>query len=373
MNIKLKDFIIHTLIVIGIVGIILLSIIKFDSLIVMWHKVISILLPFIYGLVMAYLLSPLCNKIKTKLKKQAEFKSVMITEIVFIIILILVGSLIIPQAIVSIRDIITSTPYALEQTQNWIDIQIKENNTLKELVGNRLDNIESVIKELIYNYIVPNFETLATSVVISIKEIARFITNIIFGIIISIFALSYRHQFKRQSKSVIYAIFKKNTSDKIIEEISVANEMFSKFFLGKVIDSLIVGVVCFIIISLLNIPYALLVSVIVGITNMIPIVGPFIGAIPSIIIILSVEPVKAIYFTIFIILLQQIDGHIIGPKCIGNATGLNTFWVLFGIIFFGGIWGIAGMFIGVPLTAVIYDIIKKVVNKKLSDKGIHVE
>ena len=147
-----------------------------------------------------------------------------------------------------------------------------------------------------------------------------------------------------------------------------SNSIFGGFIIGKIIDSAIIGVLCFIGVSLLNMPYALLVSVFVGVTNVIPYFGPFIGAIPSAILIMIVDPMKGLYFIIFILLLQQLDGNIIGPTILGDSTGLSAFWVLFSILLFGGLFGVVGMIIGVPTFAVFYYVVKLFITQKLEEK-----
>lgn len=171
-------------------------------------------------------------------------------------------------------------------------------------------------------------------------------------------------------KELVYAIFRPTKAILILHVGSKSNEIFGGFIIGKIIDSAIIGVLCFIGLSILNIPYTLLVSVIVGVTNVIPFFGPYIGAIPSALLIFLADPVKGVYFVIFIILLQQFDGNILGPKILGNSTGLSAFWVVFSILIAGGLFGIPGMLLGVPTFAVIYYIISMVVNRKLRKKQL---
>ena len=193
--------------------------------------------------------------------------------------------------------------------------------------------------------------------------------DLLIGGVSCIYILHERKKFATQGKMIIYSVFKRDTADKVMEEINYTDKMFSGFINGKIIDSIIIGILCFIITSICKIPYALLISVFVGVTNIIPFFGPFIGAIPSALIILMISPLKCLYFIIIIIALQQFDGNILGPKILGNSTGLSSFWVLFSITFFGGIWGFAGMILGVPLFAVFYDIVRKAVKKGLKKRN----
>ena len=332
-------------------------------------SIISILMPFVYGGCIAYLLTPLCNKIKYKLinKKVKHYNaiSIAITEIILAIIIIVACSIILPQSILSVGKIVKEMPSAVDSTQVWIDKQLEEHLWIRTFAGNHLDDIEHTATNIIKSEIIPNLESILNSVITSATSVGKVILNITIGIFVNIFALANRENFAKYMQTLIYAVFGEKISNLIIEEVLVANKMFSGFFFGKIVDSTIIGIICFISLVILDMPYALLVSVIVGITNIIPIIGPFIGAVPGVIIIFSDSTTKALYFIVFIFLLQQLDGNYIEPKCIGSATNLSTFWVLFAIIFFGGLWGIVGMIIGVPLLAVIFDIINKTIDRLL--------
>ena len=180
--------------------------------------------------------------------------------------------------------------------------------------------------------------------------------NLIIGIIVAVYMLASRKRFVQQAKLVLYSIFKPRWAELIKEEVKYADKMFGGFINGKIMDSAIIGG-CLIF----KFPSALLVSVIIGVTNVIPFFGPFIGAVPATLLILIQNPIKALWFVLFVLVLQQLDGNVIGPKILGNTTGLSSFWVLFSILLFGGLWGFVGMIVGVPLFAVIYDVIKKLV------------
>ena len=194
--------------------------------------------------------------------------------------------------------------------------------------------------------------------------------NIVIGVVVAIYVLNGRKTFKRQSKQIIYAVFSRKHAVAVIDTLRDSNEIFGGFIAGKLVDSLIIGILCFLVLSILRMPYTVLVSVIVGVTNVIPFFGPYLGAIPSAILILLASPTKGLIFIVFIIILQQFDGNILGPKILGQSTGLTAFWVVFSILFFGGLFGIIGMLIGVPLFAVIYRIIGNIVKYRLNQKGL---
>ena len=370
-NKSFKEKVITALILAVIVSLFIIAIINYASIISLLGRMIAIAVPFIYGGCIAYLLVPLCNKIEEKLhSKHAETVAIAITESAFILLIIVICIAIIPQSIKSISDIIKTLPDTCKNFQYTIQNMAGKNSFISNLIEGDIQEINDLVDNFISNTVTPNINNIVASVAASLASTGKTVLNMIIGIIISIFVLANRKNFARHSKIILKALLNNRTYDIIIDELKVANKMFSGFFIGKIVDSLIIGIICFICLEIMRMPYALLVSIIVGITNIIPVVGPFIGAIPGAIIVFSADPLKALYFLIFISILQQIDGHIIGPKCIGSATGLSTFWVLFAIIFFGGLWGITGMLIGVPLLAVIFDIGKKVMLHILENKNI---
>ena len=201
----------------------------------------------------------------------------------------------------------------------------------------------------------------------SVWKVLLFLKNILIGVIIAAYLLGNRRVFKRQATLILNRIFKEKWAKALIDEAAYVDKLFGGFISGKLVDSAIIGVLCYIGCSIFRFPNALLVSVIVGVTNIIPFFGPFIGAIPSSILIFLEDPRKGLWFILFVFLLQQLDGNVIGPKILGDRTGLSSFWVLFAIVLFGGLWGLIGMIIGVPLMAVIYDLVRKFV---YSDKRL---
>ena len=199
----------------------------------------------------------------------------------------------------------------------------------------------------------------------SMINVAGIFMDLFIGLVVAIYLLYGRRKFKKQGKLLLYSLFKERWADKIIEEIRFADRVFSGFIGGKLLDSAIIGGICYIGMMIMGLPYAILISVIVGVTNIIPFFGPYIGAIPSAIILLTVSPMSCLMFVIFIVILQQVDGNIIGPKILGSSTGLSGIWVLFSILLFGGLFGFVGMLIGVPVFAVIYDLIRQLIIRGL--------
>ena len=208
---------------------------------------------------------------------------------------------------------------------------------------------------------------------LSMISLLKALWNFIIGFIISIYVMYNKESFAAQGKKLVFALMNTNTANQLIKDVRFTSDTFIGFISGKILDSFIIGCICFAGTSIMETPYALLVSVIVGVTNVIPFFGPYLGAIPSAILILMVNPIKCIYFIIFIIILQQVDGNIIGPKILGGSTGLSGFWIIFSITIFGGIMGIPGMIIGVPFFAVLYALIRRFSNRLLEKRGLPTE
>ena len=243
------------------------------------------------------------------------------------------------------------------------------NAVLKTIVNEGTDMFQKWLRTDLLNIVNEWMSTLTVGVINVFSELF----DLLIGVIVSIYVLFSKETFMRQSKKAVYAFLSPHNANLILHFTQKSNEIFGGFIIGKLIDSVIIGVLCFVGLSLLKMPYTLLVSVIVGATNVIPFFGPYIGAIPSAILILLEDPVKGIYFIIFILILQQIDGNLIGPKILGNSTGLTAFWVVFAILLGGGLFGFVGMLLGVPTFAVIYYIIQMLVNNRLEKKELPIE
>jgi predicted PurR-regulated permease PerM len=373
MQLYVKKLVITTMFIL-LAALVVLCINNFSTVVEGFNYIVKILKPFIYGAAIAYLMTPFCNKLDKKFNKKSpefdetdkpkvRYSSIIIVESIFILLLIVIILVIVPQSIKSITTIVSSLPEAMTKAQEAIDKFLSTHSSIKSALGDKLANIQETIVNTVKQTVSVNFDDIFSNAVSKATAIGLGASNGIFAIVLSIFMLANRRNFSVYCKKLLYIICGKRVTKEILNELVVADKMFSGFFLGKTVDSLIVGAICLVCMALLRMPYTVLVSIIVAITNIIPIVGPFLGAIPGAIIIFSASPIKALYFLIFIVILQQIDGHIIGPKCIGNATGLSTFWVLFSIVVFGKMFGLIGMLIGVPTQAVIFDIIDKLTTK----------
>jgi len=256
-------------------------------------------------------------------------------------------------------------PKYVTQTTKWIDDIMTDLN----LTGEYLTFATQKWNDFVV-YVI-NFATdLIPLLGVMLRDILSSIWNIVLGLIISVYLLIDKEKFYALSKKVLFALFSKEVANKIVELTHRSNDTFGKFLSGKILDSFIIGILTFVILTIVKMPYALLISVIIGVTNIIPFFGPFFGAIPSIIIVMFVSPIKAFWLMLIILIIQQIDGNIIGPKILGDSIGISAFWILFSLLVTGKLLGFVGMVIGVPLFAVIYSIIKEVVEYKLDKRGL---
>ena len=334
-------------------------------------KLTDILMPFIYGAVIAYLLKPVCNCVENFLRRilpekmgsAANMLAVAFSLLFGLLVVYALFMMIVPQLITSVTTLYYTARNNLNDFVDWASHQeiIASNEKLLDFIETSYDNLQDTLDNLVRTKLVPSMQSILSGAALGVMSIVTFLKNIVIGLIVSVYLLASRKKFGQQGKLILYSLIKPRWADLILEEICYADKMFGGFINGKILDSAIIGVLCYIACLILKFPSALLVSVIIGVTNVIPFFGPFIGAIPATLLILIQNPIKALWFILFILVLQQVDGNIIGPKILGNTTGLSSFWVLFAILLFGGLWGFVGMIIGVPLFAVIYDVLKKFV------------
>ena len=353
-------------------------------------KLVSILAPFIWGLVICYLLSPMMKFIESRLflplgkklypknkrnavNKFARTLSVIFSEIVLILVLVALVYMIIPQMLSSVQTLVQNSGTYAENLTAWLDNLLKDYPELDSYAGEVLDNFNTNVGNWLETKVLPQLGNIITSVTTGVYGFARSIYNLIIGIIVSIYLLGDKEGYLAAVKRLTYTVFSVETADRLRSGMLFVDRTFMGFLNGKLLDSLIIGIICYIVCSILQMPYTLLVSVIVGVTNIIPFFGPFIGLVPSALIILMVNPSKALIFIIFIIILQQIDGNIIGPRILGNSTGITGFWVMFAIILGGGLFGFWGMLLGVPVFVVIYTLITKLIVQKLKRSDLPTE
>lgn len=349
---------------------------KMPVIISVLKGITEILKPFLYGVVFAYLLAPLCNKIEEKLfqffpKAKAKarrficFIAIVISLCVAIAVIWLIIMMIIPQVWDSVMKIIQMVPQKLIVVNNWIEHMLENQPELQAYFEEFSSQAESNIDSLLNVDTIQKVQSIINSLSVQLFGVLGVVKNIFLGLLISAYLLGSRKLFGAQAGLILHGVFSDKWAKIIEEEIRYTDKMFNGFLVGKIIDSAIIGLLCFAGTSIMGFEAPAFISVIIGITNIIPFFGPFIGAIPCGLLLLLENPMHCLYFIIFIFVLQQLDGNVIGPKILGNTTGLSSFWVLFAILLFGGMWGVVGMVIGVPLFAVIYDIIRKLVYRGL--------
>lgn len=346
----------------------------------------SILTPVVYGIIIAYLLTPIVNYIERRLliplmtrngapltlkkKKYMRMISVVLAIVIVCLFFYAFISVIVPEVIQSIITISEQFPYYIANITAFINKILEDNPDLNRLFLQFIDTYSDELSDYLNNTIIPQTQILLKHISQSLIGVLVTLWNFIIGAIISVYVLFNKELFAGQAKKIIYAFMSTSRANTFIQDVRFSSETFIGFLSGKIVDSTIIGILCFIGVWKLDMPYALLISVIVGVTNVIPFFGPYLGAIPSALLILMVDPLKCLYFVIFIFILQQLDGNVIGPKILGQSTGLSGFWVIFAITLFGGLWGIVGMIVGVPLWAVIYALFKRNVGYRLKKKGL---
>lgn len=349
---------------------------KMPVIISVLKGITEILKPFLYGVVFAYLLAPLCNKIeeklfqifpkaKTKARRFICFIAIVISLCVAIAVIWLIIMMIIPQVWDSVMKIIQMVPQKLIVVNNWIEHMLENQPELQAYFEEFSSQAESNIDSLLNVDTIQKVQSIINSLSVQLFGVLGVVKNIFLGLLISAYLLGSRKLFGAQAGLILHGVFSDKWAKIIEEEIRYTDKMFNGFLVGKIIDSAIIGLLCFAGTSIMGFEAPAFISVLIGITNIIPFFGPFIGAIPCGLLLLLENPMHCLYFIIFIFVLQQLDGNVIGPKILGNTTGVSSFWVLFAILLFGGMWGVVGMVIGVPLFAVIYDIIRKLVYRGL--------
>lgn len=352
-----------------------------------WKQLTQILQPVIIGLVVAYLLNPLMKWVDGKMygiltermKNEEKAKNLarglaITASLLFLVgIVVLLIAAIVPSILQSIQGVVTTLPSEVKSLIAWINDFAKGDSQVADIAERVITEASNFFENWMKNTFIPQAEIYIASVTSGVILTVKFFINIVVGLIISVYVMANQEKFAGQAKKIIFAIFKPVRANVIVRTIRKSNDIFGGFISGKILDSAIIGVLAYIVLAIMKMPDTVLVAVIIGVTNIIPFFGPFIGAIPSFIIIVLQNPMQGLYFLIFVVILQQIDGNIIGPKILGNSTGLSSFWVVFAILVFGGLWGFPGMLLGVPIMAVIYYIVRNIVEYILKRRGIPVD
>lgn len=358
---------------------------RWEFIVIGISKFLSLMAPFFFGVAFAYLLNPVVtffeSKVFNKLLRKVHTKripkrklnrilSLATSTIIFIGVLLACFSFLIPEMIKSLQMLVNNVDVYLGNSKVLLIRFFGGNDEIRTLIDSNFSSFSTVLNKVLNDNFMNSF---IETVSIGLLGTVKFIYNVAIGYIISIYILNDKEKFKAQFKKILYTFFSSDKVNIILENTRYTDKVFINFFSGRLIDALIIGIICFLGMLVFRMPYPLIVAVIVGVTNVIPYFGPFIGAIPSAILIFLVDPVKCITFTIFIFILQQIDGNILAPKILGNKTGLSSFWVLFSLLIFGGLFGVVGMIVGVPIFSILYSFVNGLIKKRLEDKNLPVD
>lgn len=362
-----------------------------EQFIQIFKNIIDICFPVIDGLVIAFLLCPLINWFEQKvfiLFRKKEKRSIPVSEktakwwrvlsilLSYIIVISLLSAFIItviPQIKESILNIYAQSSQYKENIENWLKDLFDKYPDIEVWVMDSYETYTAQFSDWKNNYLLPKAQELLATVSTGLFNFFGALWDIVIGAIVSIYVLFSKEKFSGQFKKMAYGFLNTKTANVLIANIRMVNHKFSGFIVGKLLDSLIIGILCFVGCSLLDFDYPVLLGLIVGVTNIIPFFGPFIGAIPCILLLFMIDPLQSVYFALFILALQQFDGNVLGPAILGESTGISSFWVIFSITLFGGLWGVTGMIVGVPLFAVFYAIIKTLLVTKLTKKELPTE
>lgn len=362
----------------------------------------QILRPIFMGAVIAFLLLPVHRRIlaffvsMTPDKRLADrrsfrflnFLAILFSLLLALFVLYILLAMVIPQVWQSVVDLVNAVPGYIEQAQGWLKTFLEDNPDIQQVVLSGYDSAALSLEQWLNSDILPNLESVSATMDWFHTEVFPNITGVVSGvsailiatlvlvkdlliaIIVSVYLLAMKDTFSAQSKKIVYSIFRTDIADLIVEETRNAYRIMSGFINGKIVDSLIIGIICLVCCNLFRFPYPALLATIVGVTNVIPFFGPFIGAIPCILLIFIIDPIQSLYFALFVLVLQQFDGNILGPKILGDSTGLASFWVLFSILLFGGLFGFGGMVLGVPVFAMFYSAVSRLVRYGLRKRSL---
>lgn len=350
-------------------------------------QLLSAVSPILYGAFIAYMLAPMVNffeeqLFETVIRKSRESGripggvralSMVLTWAVIFFFFYLLASVLLPELYKSVLQLVSNADNYYRTISVWVEHLLETNPTVEEWVTTQMNTYFEDFTSWLTSGVLPKVQTVMTTVSGGVMSVLNFFKNILVGLIVSVYFLAAKEHCAAYGRKLVSALFSPEKGKWVLRGAQKSDSIFSGFVRGKLLDSIIIGILCFVGCSILKFPYTPLVSVFVGVTNIIPFFGPFLGAIPSTVLIFVVDPMhplNCVYFALFALALQQFDGNILGPKILGNSTGLTGFWVIFAITFFGGLLGVFGMIVGVPIFAVIYAAVRAFVNTKLDKKHL---
>lgn len=378
MKFRLKEETVELVKALTLAGIIIVFVCflfsRFNEIMFWVSKFIGVAMPFVFGMAIAFLLSPVQNYVENKLLKNSKMhfklKRVLGVASALGFLFILVGgllALLIPQLYTSVMTLSSSMSEYIIEAQKFLESLAINDSIYESIIAYLFASGEKIVTATINGM----QQYLPQILNYSVGFLTNFL-NFFVGIFIAFYILMSKERFGKQFKRVLFAFVPKKAADYTIYLTELTTRMLNSFVVGKFIDSLIIGVICFVGMTIFKMPYAVLISFIVGLTNMIPVFGPFIGAIPGVFILFMVNPIEAVWFALWILVLQQFDGNILGPYILGDSLGLPSLWIMFSIIVGGGFFGLVGMFLGVPLFSVVYIVVKTSVQRRLSEKKLQI-
>ena len=368
-------FVLGTILLVRIVG-------SFNNTVKLLGQALQVIAPFLVGAFIAFILYPLVrffyrnlfkNTLHMKSDKLSKWLSILVTYVIAIGVIAILMVFILPQLYTSITDIVDRLPVWDNNLTTMVDNFENRHADLGFIDYNVINEHLTSLYPKIISYLTDTLANLLPYVVNTSMAIVKGIVNLIISIMVSVYMISDHKNIFYQFKKLLYAVFPKQAADTARTICRESTNIFLKFMYGKAIDSVIIGIICFICMNIFKFPYTVLISVIVGITNMIPYFGPYIGGVLGGIIIVIVNPVQVIFFAVMILVIQQFDGLFLGPKILGDSTGLKPLWVIFAIVVGGAMFGVLGMFLGVPTMAVICYILNIVVEHFLKKRNITVQ
>ena len=350
------------------------TILRFDNIIKIIGKILYIFRPLLYGIIIAFILTQSFNffnrkfikllskrsKDTIKVKKESKIISISISILILLLILFWIFYLLIPKLLISVVGIVEMLPDSIVKVESWLENILKGNPAIENIILTMINDSSKSILSYLSEGILPKMENIVTTVTVGLNGMYEFLRDFTIGIVFSVYLLINKNKYVSEMKKF----------NSLLQGARYSYKIFNGFIKGKLLTSVALGIVCYIAMILFKMPYAALISLIVAITNIIPFFGPIIGWVPGVILLLLINPIQALYFTIIIIVLQQIEGNILSPKIVGDSIGLSGFWVLFSIMIFGGIFGLVGMIIGVPIFAIFYHFASYQLKKYLAKKDL---
>ncbi len=378
---------------------------RHDTVFAFCGTVAHILRPIFMGMVLAFLLLPVHRRLiqffnsvlpvnlreKPLCRRMMNYVAILISLVLAALLIYILLAMLLPQLYWSLVGFIREIPGRINDIQEWLRTFLEDNPAIQSTVLYYYNESAAALQQWLSSDILPNLESATTAVswirtqvlpsltgmVVGLSTLlaatTTLLTDLLIAVIASVYLLARKDVFAAQSKKIIYSLLPTKWGDLVVAETRSAYRILSGFINGKLLDSLIIGIICFVGCQIFNFPYPTLVATIIGVTNVVPFFGPFIGAVPCSVLIFLVSPLKCVYFVLFILALQQFDGNILGPKILGDSTGLASFWVLFSILLFGGLFGFAGMVLGVPVFAMFYSITRRLVYRGLRKRGLPIE